>query len=354
MLHYLKLALFSIIVTTICVAAPFSSQAEIKAQGTFTGTMSGEAKGAGKLSGPVSITIKDSSVNGTLSGKSSTGDSFQGTITGRYDSKTGALKATYKGKFNRVLGGKNIGAVPMKGSMNGKLSGSKFKGKWVGRGFGTWSASGGKVTSKTIQEEARPKTAEKAEWKPVEKADGLKIDTADGGKTSKIINTSDQLRAVSADIAGRDIEISLMPEASVRVKQTPKKADVKSGSSIVKVLPQVPSELLVAVGGSADFAIMEAQQHFSTIQVMHTEFVLLDTNKESSVKVIKGAVKYTSKANGKSVTVSKGESCTATAKGLGKVEKFDLSAEKKKWKKAANDAGISRSWFGCTLNPSGN
>lgn len=152
-------------VTLIIVISAIASiaGAEVKAEGTFTGSLSGTVKGSGRVSGPVSITINGKNVIGRLTGKCKTGDSFIGTISGTYNSATGALKATYFGSFT----GMNSRKVPTKGSLSGKLIGTKFAGTWSGRGSGTWKAAGGKVTTNA------PQKAEKSKLKKAEEKAGV-------------------------------------------------------------------------------------------------------------------------------------------------------------------------------------
>ena len=113
--------------------------AEEVAGGSFAGEISGKVAGAGTLSGPLSFTVNAGKVTGGFSGTSSTGDTFSGKITGTCDGATGALTASYSGSFNRVLNGKNLGAVAMSGPFKGKFDGADFAGTWGGKGSGTWS-----------------------------------------------------------------------------------------------------------------------------------------------------------------------------------------------------------------------
>jgi len=110
-------------------------------EGTFIGDMVGNAKGSGRLLGNVSVTVVNKIAVGTFLGQSETGDSFKGTISGDFDGKTGKIKANYKGIFNRVLGGRDIGAVSFSGPFQGTLNESTLSGTWTGRASGTWNAT---------------------------------------------------------------------------------------------------------------------------------------------------------------------------------------------------------------------
>lgn len=76
---------------------------------------------------------------------------------------------------------------------------------------------------------------------------------------------------------------------------------------------------------------MEIEMSQAVAGIKGTQFILHETKTESSVKVIEGTVKFTSKITGKSVDVSKGESISATSKGFGQKTTFNPSVEEKKW-----------------------
>lgn len=78
---------------------------------------------------------------------------------------------------------------------------------------------------------------------------------------------------------------------------------------------------------------MEIEMSQAVAGIKGTQFILNETKTESSVMVIEGTVKFTSKVTGKSVDVSKGESVVATSKGLSEKTTFDPVTEEKKWQK---------------------
>lgn len=82
---------------------------------------------------------------------------------------------------------------------------------------------------------------------------------------------------------------------------------------------------------------MEIEMSQAVAGIKGTKFELSETGKESTIKVIEGTVKFTSKSNGKSVDVSKEESVMATSKGLSGKTSFDPVEEEKKWKELTNN-----------------
>jgi hypothetical protein len=62
-----------------------------------------------------------------------------------------------------------------------------------------------------------------------------------------------------------------------------------------------------------------------------TRFILTETGKESKIEVTEGTVVFQSKANGNEISVSAGESVTATAAGLSDKTVFDPSKGQENW-----------------------
>jgi hypothetical protein len=170
------------------------------------------------------------------------------------------------------------------------------------------------------------------------------------------------LRAIEVD-GPKKLSIYLMPKASVTMrglriptaKTSPTELPQATQTEMEKAEMLVGGELLVQAGGSTDFSTMEVGMHFATIRNLETQFVLVDKGDLSSVKMMEGRAEFASVATGKSVVVSAGETVKATAGGLGKIEKFDVPAEKARWEKAEEEAGLvpkqKKSWFGCSLIP---
>lgn len=76
---------------------------------------------------------------------------------------------------------------------------------------------------------------------------------------------------------------------------------------------------------------MEIEMSQAVAGIKGTKFVLNETGTESAIMVTEGVVKFTSKNTGKSVNVSKGESVTASLKGLSEKTAFDPIEEEKQW-----------------------
>ena len=113
---------------------------------------------------------------------------------------------------------------------------------------------------------------------------------------------------------------------------------VGSGTEIILVSPDPQSMLSIPWGilkanvkKMMKDGSMEIEMSQAVAGIKGTQFILNETKKESSVKVIEGTVKFTSKSTGKSVDVQKGESVVATANGLSEITTFDPVEEEKKW-----------------------
>ncbi|OGG01705.1 hypothetical protein A2W14_03760 [Candidatus Gottesmanbacteria bacterium RBG_16_37_8] len=76
---------------------------------------------------------------------------------------------------------------------------------------------------------------------------------------------------------------------------------------------------------------MEVEMSQAVAGIKGTSFILSDTKTESSIRVTEGIVKFTSKSTGVSVDVGKGESVTASSKGLSEKITFDPIEEENKW-----------------------
>lgn len=76
---------------------------------------------------------------------------------------------------------------------------------------------------------------------------------------------------------------------------------------------------------------MEIEMSQAVAGIKGTQFSLNDTKTESSISVTEGTVTFTSKSTGASVDVGKGESVTATSKGLSEKTAFDPVEEEKQW-----------------------
>lgn len=98
---------------------------------------------------------------------------------------------------------------------------------------------------------------------------------------------------------------------------------------------------------------MEIEMSQAVAGIKGTRFVLNETGTESTIMVTDGTVEYTSKSTGKSVNVSKGESVTASSKGLSEKTTFDPIEEEKKWQKLTiniKDTNKFINWFKAFIN----
>lgn len=366
----------------VCALALQPEALSADTEGIFKGTLSGNVSGSGKVTGPVLLTIKDKAVTGHFSGKSVTGDPFTGKITGSFDVESGTINATYSGSFDRILGGKSIGAVPMSGPFKGTLNGSTFAGSWGGKASGSWSASGELATVDVGPEKFK---GEASLANPLTSTDGLEVASDEASDISVVTNTSKELRAIAVDVPNGTMSIYAMPGSSFgirggirlpnvknsqrktsqmpgiilngksppAVRQSERGQQVTSGS---KAMPTELRVLMTRAGAEQDQSTFEAAQlNQAILQLTETEFVLLDEGAASSIKMIEGQAIFTSRTTDESVTISAGETVTATAKGLGKVEKFDIATEEARWNNAVEKAVPAqrekKSWFGCTLVP---
>lgn len=76
---------------------------------------------------------------------------------------------------------------------------------------------------------------------------------------------------------------------------------------------------------------MDIEMSQAASGIKGTTFVLEEDGETSTLKVIEGTVEFASKATGESVDVEAGEAVSATADGLGKIEKFNVKAETAEW-----------------------
>ena len=88
---------------------------------------------------------------------------------------------------------------------------------------------------------------------------------------------------------------------------------------------------------------MEIDLNQAVAGIKGTIFVASTTKTSSTLKVIEGSVLFRSKANGKPVMVSSGESVTATKTGLSAKTRFDIAAISKEWDDVRNhrNAGVN-------------
>ena len=88
----------------------------------------------------------------------------------------------------------------------------------------------------------------------------------------------------------------------------------------------------------------EVDMYQTAASIKGTTLVCQETGSQSTVKVIEGTVDLTGKADGKKVTLTAGQTATATSTGIGQVKNFDVAAEKAKWDKiGSTSSGTKKS-----------
>jgi len=120
---------------------------------------------------------------------------------------------------------------------------------------------------------------------------------------------------------------------------------LKPGSEIILSSPAAKDSQVKLLAGNLWINVkkmlkdgsMEIEMSQAVAGIKGTRFVLNETGTESTIMVTEGTVKYTSKSTGKSTDVSKGESITASAKGLSEKTSFDPIEEEKKWQKLTDN-----------------
>lgn len=81
---------------------------------------------------------------------------------------------------------------------------------------------------------------------------------------------------------------------------------------------------------------MEVEMSQAVAGIKGTIFTLEETKDKSTIKVIEGAVSFTSKISGKIEMVNSGEALTADTNGLGQKTTFDPTEEEKQWQELAD------------------
>ncbi|MFZ3046824.1 MAG: FecR family protein [Desulfatirhabdiaceae bacterium] len=152
-----------------------------------------------------------------------------------------------------------------------------------------------------------------------------------------------------ADISFADMSrYMLKPESEVVVTTPPEKESkikLVMGNIWVNIKKMVTT-------GSMDIEMCQA-----AATIKGTTLVCSESGKTSTVKVIEGKVEFTAKANGQKVTLTKGQTISATSAGLGPVSTFDIAAEQATWKQPARNSdvrrGIAGAYFVSALGPGG-
>ena len=114
---------------------------------------------------------------------------------------------------------------------------------------------------------------------------------------------------------------------------------LKPGSEIILSSPAAKDSQIKLLAGNLWINVkkmmkdgsMEIEMSQAVAGIKGTRFILNETGTESTIMVTEGTVNYTSKSTGRSVDVSKGESVTASSKGLSEKTTFDPIEEEKKW-----------------------
>lgn len=136
---------------------------------------------------------------------------------------------------------------------------------------------------------------------------------------------------------------------------------LKPGSEIILSSPAAKDSQVKLLAGNLWINVkkilkdgsMEIEMSQAVAGIKGTRFVLNETGTESTIMVTEGTVKYTSKSTGKSTDVSKGESITASVKGLSEKTSFDPIEEEKKWQKlmvSEKNTNKLSDWFKIFIN----
>ncbi len=82
---------------------------------------------------------------------------------------------------------------------------------------------------------------------------------------------------------------------------------------------------------------MDVEMSQAVAGIKGTTFIVEETGSESTLKVIEGKVKFTSKTTGKFQMITDGEMITATKEGLSEKKEFDVAKENKNWQNINNN-----------------
>jgi len=90
---------------------------------------------------------------------------------------------------------------------------------------------------------------------------------------------------------------------------------------------------LIIFTNEAEEETLKVEGKYGNAVSEHTQFICIETNSSSILKVIEGKVRFISNVNSEDVRVNAGEMVTATSNGLSQPQTFDVKAEKASWGK---------------------
>jgi len=138
-----------------------------------------------------------------------------------------------------------------------------------------------------------------------------------------LIVTEEDSRALISFI---DMSIYEMKPESQIMLHVPKEEPL-----IIEKLKLVAGKIKVNVKKMLKDGTMEIEMNQAVAGIKGTTFVCEEKDGKSVLKVIDGTVDFKSKATGETVKVGGGEMVEADAKGLSKVDKFDIAEESDSW-----------------------
>ena len=150
----------------------------------------------------------------------------------------------------------------------------------------------------------------------------------DVAKMNTVLCVDDHVKTAedsTAIIGWADLSTFLLKPESEIVCSSPPSHDSKIGL--------VLGNIWVNVKKMANNGTMEVDMSQAVAGIKGTTFVLGETGSASTLKVIEGTVAFTSKATGKTVAVSAGQTVQADRTGLSAVTSFDATAESADWAK---------------------
>lgn len=127
----------------------------------------------------------------------------------------------------------------------------------------------------------------------------------------------------SAEISFSDMTTFIMKAESEIVIDTPPEKESKWSLLV--------GNIWVNVKQMVKNGTMKVHMSQAVAGIKGTRFILTETGSESKIDVEEGTVLFQSKANGKEVTVSAGESVTATGAGLSGKTAFDTTSGQENW-----------------------
>ncbi len=162
-----------------------------------------------------------------------------------------------------------------------------------------------------------------------------KIVDWEGALKEQVLYVEDHIRTRKESIAiihFEDMNTWVMKPETEIVIMTPPEKETKIGLVFGRLWNNTKKLLFEGT--------MEIETTQAVAGIKGTTFVLEADDKATTLKVISGTVKFTSKVSGESIDVTTGQEVVADAKGLGQVATFDIDAEKSSWESYISDPQI--------------